>query len=255
MAKFEGMIFAAGLGTRLAPLTDSRPKALVEVCGKPLLRYAIDNYVRCGAVRIVVNVHHFAGQVKAYVESVKREYPDVEFAVSDESDMLLETGGGLKNAEGLFSGKYPIVVGNADVLCNIDLDRCIEAMAEKDDALLVVQQSRKSTRQLVFKDGLLYGWVNTEKQQWKGGAEGENLIERLDEYSHSAYNGFCVIRKSFMAEMPAADKPYGIIDAFLQLRSVKKLREFQFDNEKNYWFDVGTTEKLSKATDYMKNLY
>ena len=119
----EGFILAAGLGTRLRPLTDDRPKALVEVGGKTLLQHAIEKLQASGISHIVVNVHHFADNVVSFLRS--RQW-QCTIDISDESSLLLDTGGGLKHAAPLFSGCENVLVHNVDILSDIDL-RDVEA--------------------------------------------------------------------------------------------------------------------------------
>ena len=113
------MIFAAGLGTRLRPLTNDRPKALVEVYGKPLLEWVILKLRENGIREIVVNVHHFADKIEAFLE--EKENFGIDIQISDEREFLLETGGGLKFAKELLQGDEPILIHNADIISDIDI--------------------------------------------------------------------------------------------------------------------------------------
>ena len=115
----NALIFAAGLGTRLKPLTDTMPKAMVPIHGKPLVQILIEKLKTIGVDHIVINVHHFAQQIIDFVEASNHFGIDIQF--SDETDMLLETGGGLKKAACLFPNADPILVHNVDILSNADL--------------------------------------------------------------------------------------------------------------------------------------
>ncbi len=115
----NALIFAAGLGTRLKPLTDTMPKAMVPIHGKPLVQILIEKLKTIGVDHIVINVHHFAQQIIDFVEACNHFGIDIQF--SDETDMLLETGGGLKKAACLFPNADPILVHNVDILSNADL--------------------------------------------------------------------------------------------------------------------------------------
>ena len=115
----KAMIYAAGLGTRLRPLTDDRPKALIEVGGKPMLQHVIENIKKAGITRAVVNVHHFAGKVIDFLD--RNGNFGIDIAISDESDRLLDTGGGLLKARPLLDGDEPILLHNADILTDLDL--------------------------------------------------------------------------------------------------------------------------------------
>ena len=114
----KAMIFAAGLGTRLRPLTDSMPKALVPVCGKPLLQITIEKLLSGGYDDIVVNVHHFAGQIRDFLSG--RDWPGARISISDETDMLRDTGGGIRYAEPLL-GDGSFLVHNVDIISDLDL--------------------------------------------------------------------------------------------------------------------------------------
>lgn len=154
----KAMIFAAGLGTRLYPLTADRPKALVEVAGLPMIRRVIENVKAAGITKAVVNVHHFAQKIVDYLAA--NDNLGIDITVSDESDLLLETGGGLLKARPLLDGDEPILLHNADICTDIDLRRISLDGAEA--ALLVAE--RNSSRRLIFDrtDGLLCGWINTD---------------------------------------------------------------------------------------------
>ena len=153
----KAMIFAAGLGTRLKPLTDSMPKALVPIGGRPLLGIIIDKLASSGFEDIVVNVHHFADMVEEYLSGL--DIPGVRIRISDERDMLRDTGGGIMHAGPLLgSGRF--LVHNVDILSNIDLQRlCADAGS---DALATLAVSpRKTSRYLLFNDDMrLVGWTN-----------------------------------------------------------------------------------------------
>ena len=115
----NGMIFAAGLGTRLQPLTNDRPKALVEVAGKPLLEYVIRKMIAADVQRIVVNVHHYADQIEAFL--CERHFFDWDIVISDEREKLLDTGGGLLKARELFSPGESVLIHNVDIFSDIDI--------------------------------------------------------------------------------------------------------------------------------------
>ena len=151
----NALIFAAGLGTRLKPLTDTMPKAMVPVNGKPLLQILIEKLKTIGVTKVVINVHHFAQQIIDFVNANDSFGIDIRF--SDETDMLLETGGGLKKASQLFDDKSPVLVHNVDILSNADLSALYEEA--KHTTLLVSE--RQTQRYLLFDDNnRLVGWTN-----------------------------------------------------------------------------------------------
>ena len=124
----EAMIFAAGLGTRLQNETADKPKALVEIGGKPLLQHAIEKLTDAGVSKIIVNVHHYSELVINFIQQNQWQVPVV---VSDESEKLLETGGGLKKAAPLFSKNEPVLIYNVDVLSDLDLKKVVKTHIEK----------------------------------------------------------------------------------------------------------------------------
>ena len=235
----EAMIFAAGLGTRLRPLTNDRPKALVEVCGKTLLKHCIEMLIGNGATRIVINVHHFAEMMKEYISSLKY---NIDIQISDESQLLLDTGGGLKKAIGLFSGKEPIVIANVDILTNINLRQMMQQHIDsKTDATLAIRQ-RQSSRVLLFDSQMqLGGWQNVKT--------GESII-----VSHSkdlkpfAFSGIHIMSPSLFNKFPD-DEVFPIIPHYLKLAESHKIIGYQHDND--YWFDAGSVEKIAEAESFL----
>ena len=169
----QAMILAAGLGTRLKPLTDTMPKALVPVGGKPLLEWNIRKLQAQGYDRFVINIHHFAQQIRDYV--AQQDYaPLVHF--SDETSQLLETGGGLKHAQDLFSDEEPILIHNVDILDNVDYGWFARQHQADEDAVLLVSK-RQTKRYLLFDNGMrLMGWKNIET--------GEIMRDPVDELWH-----------------------------------------------------------------------
>ena len=157
MKTTEAMIFAAGLGTRLRPLTDSMPKALVPVCGKPLLQIVIDRLVSFGIRDIVVNVHHFAGMIEDYLAS--HPVPGVKVRISDEREQLMDTGGGILHAENLL-GADRFLVHNVDIISDLDLE-WLDSSVRSDALATLAVSERKTSRYLLFDDDMrLKGWTN-----------------------------------------------------------------------------------------------
>lgn len=230
----NGMIFAAGLGSRLSPLTDNKPKALVEVGGKPLLYHAINHFYNHGIRHLVVNVHHFSGQIVEYLNVTR--WDGLEVFISDESDQLLDTGGGLVKARNLFLPGQPVLIGNADVYSDASLDAMIAFHEKHKPAVTLMTMQRPSTRQLVFNaDGMLAGWVNHEN--------GRRIVARDDQDVHeAAFCGFHIVEQSFIDLLPSHGV-FPIMDSYLDSASSTDIRQFEMPPG-CFWFDVGTVSKL-----------
>ncbi|MCQ2227409.1 MAG: nucleotidyltransferase family protein [Bacteroidales bacterium] len=242
----NGMIFAAGLGTRLAPLTDTKPKALVELNGKPLIEYAIEQFAKGGVTTLVINVHHFAQQIIDYVNANANKWPEMTIKISDEQDFLLDTGGGLVKALNLFPDDKPIVVGNADVFCNVPIDWFYNLHVKSGRSATLLTRTRNSTRQLLFdKDGRLSGWRNK--------TTGEERLPRINSVEtlalhESAFCGFHVIDQGLIRFWLPVRK-FSIIDAYLSVAADDNIGQVNLPYD-YYWFDIGTPEKLKTAQDY-----
>ena len=155
----QALVFSAGLGTRLQPLTNTRPKALVHVAGQPLLWHVLTKLRESGYERVVVNVHHFASQIVDYLKS--NDF-GMSVLVSDETLQLLDTGGGIKHARELFADDSPILIHNVDILSNVDLNWFSRQHLDDEDAVLLVSR-RNTKRYLLFDSAMrLMGWINTE---------------------------------------------------------------------------------------------
>lgn len=245
----EAMILAAGLGTRLGPLTDSQPKALIEVRGKPLLGWVIHALVRAGATRIVINTHRHEDQIRAYVE--KAGFPDVDFAFSPEPEEPLETGGGLFRAASLFRETDPFILHNADVLSTISLEDLVarhrdarELGGERLVASLAVQR-RPANRALLFDDKGLMGWEN------RGSARAPEGVLRIREpegpVAPWAFTGIHVVEPDIFKLSPRTGR-FSIIDLYLELAAEGYfIRPADVTGDR--WMDVGTPERLEKARE------
>ena len=175
------MIFAAGLGTRLHPLTNDRPKALVEVAGRPLLEHVILKLKQQGFRHLVVNVHHFGQMIVDFLR-VNDNF-GLDIRVSDERELLLNTGGGIKRALPLFDPERPILIHNVDIASDADLAalyREAEGMSPECGALLATNQRRTSRFLLFNREGLLRGWLNERPEGNVGKAMGPEHIDELE---------------------------------------------------------------------------
>ncbi|MCQ2188434.1 MAG: nucleotidyltransferase family protein [Paludibacteraceae bacterium] len=239
----RAMIFAAGLGTRLRPLTDNCPKALVELDGKPLLFHCIENLKRFGVTEFVVNVHHFGEQIIDYLQA--NDF-GVKIKVSDERDFLLDTGGGLKRASALFEGEEPIIVHNVDIFSDADIRMLYDAhLASKADATLLCSH-RDSSRQLVSsEDGRLRAWKNLKTDETKGDAtvfgEPNNQL---------AFAGIHIITPSLLREMSGYPDKFSIIDFYLDMATSHDIQ--LYESADLQMIDVGKVDALAKAGEFIK---
>lgn len=242
LSTMQAFIPAAGLGTRLRPLTDHRPKALVEISGTPLLKITIDNLIRHNITRIVVNIHHYSATMYDYLTNHRW---DAEILISDESDLLLDTGGGLKKAEKLFTPNTPIIIHNVDVLSTINLTDMLQAHSVQDSIATLAVSQRPSSRYLLFNNsGCLSGWINTKTGDCLG-------VDSKDipQYTPLAFSGIAIIEPKLLSLLPPANKPYPIIPAYLNISKYHRINMFQ--HNPNDWLDVGTPERLQQAKTWI----
>lgn len=230
------MIFAAGLGTRLRPFTDDRPKALVQVGSKTLLEHCIRYLQTQGIKDVVVNVHHFADAIiRALTEN--NGYGS-NFEISDEREVVLETGGGLKKARQYFMTEEQFVIMNVDIMTNLNLNTLITSHRSSGAACSLAVMQRKSSRVLLFDDDMrLMGWENT--------ATGERKIARdTSPRSPFAFSGITVMNGSLLADIPFEGK-FSIIELFLY--QARNNDVMGFDHTGDLLLDVGKPEALASA--------
>ena len=240
----QAMIFAAGLGTRLKPLTDRIPKALVSVGGEPLLKRVVFQLKDAGFTRIVVNVHHFSQQIIDYLRENNNFGMDIR--ISDESDKLLETGGGIKKAWPLFDQTEPILIHNVDILSNVNLQKFYQN-APLAARLLVSE--RKTKRYLLFDDTMrLVGWTNIETGEVKSPYPGLNPKD----YQMYAFSGIHMVAPSLFPLMEDEPDKFPIMDFYL--RHCDKVRIEGYVKNDLKLMDVGKQETLKEAEAFLKEL-
>ena len=243
----QAMIFAAGLGTRLKPLTDRIPKALVRVGGEPLLKRVNFQLKDAGFTRIVVNVHHFSNQIIDYLRDNDNFGMDIR--ISDESDKLLETGGGIKKAWPLFDQKEPVLIHNVDILSNVDLKKFYQMEAETPLAARLLVSVRKTKRYLLFDDTMrLVGWTNIETGEVK------SPYKDLDpkQYKMYAFSGIHMVAPSLFPLMEEEPDKFPIMDFYL--RHCDKVRIEGYVKNDLKLMDVGKQETLKEAEQFLQNL-
>ena len=236
------MILAAGLGTRLKALTQDKPKALVPLNGKPLLQHCIENLIANDFHRIVINVHHFGEQIIDFVEQNKF---DADIQISDERDLLMDTGGGIVKATPLFKDSKAVLVHNVDIISNVNLGEMSQQfMASGDDAWLLTQD-RETNRKLLFRDDhQLIGWRNKADGNFKW------VYDSFGQYQEMAFSGLHFFRSDLFAGFE--EKPQSVIDQYLKL--AKNNRIISKPIQPDYWFDLGKPEQLQAAEAYLNTL-
>lgn len=230
------MIFAAGLGTRLKPFTNNSPKALAEVNGKSLLEHNVRYLQRFGIYELIINIHHFAHQVIDAVNDNDGYGSEITF--SDETEMLLETGGGLIKAAHFFEQEPAFVVMNVDILTNLDLGKMIENHHNTGaDATLAVMQ-RASSRQLLFDESMrLSGWTNN--------STGEKRIARQTETNNPfAFSGVQIVSPTVLDHNPYKGK-FSLIDMYLHVAPLLHINGY--DHTGNLFIDVGKPGSVEQA--------
>jgi len=244
------MILAAGLGTRLKPFTDAHPKALAIVNGKSLLQRNVEYLLSYGISDIIVNVHHFADQIITAIH--KNNGWGANITISNETDEVLETGGGLLRAANYFKNEESWLVMNADILTNLDLHKLMVAdeanalKAEGDLVATLAVTDRVSSRNLIFNTaGTLCGWKNntTGQEKWA------NPLRDPNSAVPKAFSGIQIIHASFLKEVQLSGK-FSLIDAYLQLAQHYAIH--YYDHSDGILLDVGKPESLEKAATIFK---
>lgn len=237
----KAMLYAAGLGTRLKPLTDRMPKALVPVGGRPLLDITLERLRKAGVTDVVINVHHFAESIVAHVRT--HEY-GLNIRISDESTQLLETGGGLRKAVSLFpEDDSPILIHNVDILSNADLNAFYTAHLADDAALLV--SPRETKRYLLFdKNGWLAGWTNIET----GEVRSPYPDLDADACRRYAFSGIHTFSPRLFPYMKGFPEKFSIIDFYLSVCDKVCIKAHPDYNLQ--LLDVGKQETLQAAEQF-----
>lgn len=244
----KALIFAAGLGTRLKPLTDTRPKALVEVGGEPLIAHVIRKLKAAGCEEIVVNVHHFADQIVDYIEA-NRQF-GVRIRISDERKQLLDTGGGIRQAAGLFTPDgEPFLIHNVDIFSNVDIPTFVREHEPHCGATLLVS-NRKTSRYLLFhpEDMRLMGWTNVQTGEVKSPYPDlkPELCKAL------AFSGIHLFSPQLLPLMEPMGERFSIIDFYLNVADRTVIKGVEMENLN--LIDVGKMETLAQAEAFLSGM-
>ena len=245
----HGLIFAAGLGTRLKPLTDRMPKALVPLAGKPLLQWQVEKLRDAGITDIIVNVHHFPDMI---IDTIRANQGwNCNIAVSDEREMLLDTGGGLKKIknEKLKIINEPILACNVDILSNIDLRALISAYERTGVSQLVVSK-RETQRYLCFDEkDRLCGWTNIKT----GEVRPNNGTWKIEDAQLLAFSGMQILSPDVLAMLDTMkEDKFSLIDFYLSICGKAELKAFVPNDYR--MMDVGKIDQIEEAEIFAKSL-
>lgn len=245
----KAMILAAGLGTRLRPLTNSIPKALVEIEGKTMLEHTIRNLAQQGFEEIVVNVHHFADKIKNFLSM--HDF-GVEIRISDESEKLLDTGGGIIKASNiLFDETYKsVLIHNVDILSNANLSEMMKEHNERERVATLLVSNRNSSRKLIFdKNMSLAGWHNLTTEEFK-----PSSYEQLSDHRELSFSGIYIINKAGVEEMKdlLGSYKYSVMEYFLHPDRHGKIKGYM--QKDLQLVDMGKPANLPQASDLLLRL-
>lgn len=255
----KAVVFAAGKGTRLRPLTDHIPKALVEVGGVPMLKRVIMKLKDAGIDEIVVNVHHFAHLIKEYVDA--NHQFGINIHISDESDTLLDTGGGiLKAAHWLEDGNEPFLVHNADILTDIALSpMLLDHIEHKRDVTLLCDTRDTSRYLLMDPDMCMHGWCNTSTGQTR-----PTELDNATHYDRYAFGGVYLMQPSIIDSLrqyrnmhavhsgyEPTQMPFSIMDFFIEYCGKLNIGGYR-PTSQYFWYDIGKPETLERADEFFK---
>jgi N-acetyl-alpha-D-muramate 1-phosphate uridylyltransferase len=231
------MLFAAGLGTRFKPWTDKHPKALAVVNGKSLLQRNIEYLQKYDITDVVVNVHHFPEQVIDVIE--KNDGWGSTVTISDETDELLDTGGGLLKAKHLLF-RDSILALNVDILTDINIKHFLAHHQQENSIITVAVSDRNTSRYLLFnKYNRLIGWRNKTTDETRIVIEAKDIFEK-------AYSGMAIFQPEALDLISLRGK-FSLIEAYLQLAPANKIAAYDHTGER--WIDVGKPENVNKAEE------
>jgi len=240
----KALVFAAGLGTRLKPLTDTQPKALVQVAGKPLLEHVICKLIANGFDRIIVNVHHFAGQIIDFIE--KNNAFGADIVISDERDALLDTGGGIKKAGWFLNEDEPFLVHNVDILSNLDLTALYHYHCAHGGLASLVVNDRETSRYLLVDNDLrLAGWEN----RMTGEIKSPYAPFDARQCKALAFSGIHLLSPAVFQKMESWSGKFSIIDFYLSIATGEDI--YAYIPPMFQMIDVGTVDSLQKAEMFL----
>ncbi|MDR0371603.1 MAG: NTP transferase domain-containing protein [Prevotellaceae bacterium] len=239
----KAMIFSAGLGTRLKPITDTLPKALVSVGGKPLLEHVIEKLKSSGFADIVINVHHFPDLIIDFLQS-KNNF-NINILISDERQELLNTGGGIVHTADFFEGEKAFLVHNVDILSNINLTDFVRYHRNHGAFATLVASPRETSRYFLFDDDLcLKGWTNIDT----GDVKPANL-KAIGDYRQLAFSGIQLLSAAALAQMKTYGKVFSVTDFYISASGDYPIKAYIPENYQ--MIDVGKPDALDRAEEFI----
>ena len=237
----KALILAAGLGSRLKPLTDNKPKALIEINGTSLIELVINRLIRFGFNQLIINVHHYADDIIKFLN--KKNNFGIEIVVSNEKDLLLDTGGGLKKAGWFFDDEKPFLIHNVDILSNIDLGILYNSHNSLNSLITLAVQTRYSTRYFLFdEEKNLCGWRNEVSNETKITRDPSGKLTPF------AFSGIHIIDPEIFRFMPDL-KVFPIVDFYLDIASKHQIT--YFDHTSSIFLDLGKKENIIRAKELL----
>ncbi len=238
----KAMIFAAGLGTRLRPLTNDRPKALVEVGGVAMLERVITRLKSHGITEIVINIHHFGEKIIEFIK--ENNNFGITIHISDERDLLLDTGGGILKAQQWLDGNEPIIIHNADILTDFDLHKMVEQHINSNaDATLLVADRKTARYFYIGENNRLNGWTNISTGEVK---PADYIALNTDKLR--AFGGVHIVSPSIFSELQnySTEPKFSITPFYIDRCKDLKIMGYT-PNEKYQWHDIGKIESIAIA--------
>ncbi len=243
----KAMIFAAGLGTRLKPITDTLPKALVPIAGKTLLEHVITKLAKAGFDDLIINVHHHADMICSFLK--ERKNFGLKISISDERKMLLDTGGGIRKAAPFFNDGSPFLVHNVDIISDVDLRNLYQQHCDSGNLATLLVKHRDTARYLLFDRQMrMKGWTNVKTGEVKSPIT--NL--QLADYERLAFSGIHVISPKIFEYMENYPAKFPIMDFYIS--NCGKIDIGGIVNDNQRMIDVGKIESLAEAERLVENM-
>ncbi|MBC8321433.1 MAG: NTP transferase domain-containing protein [Bacteroidetes bacterium] len=241
----KAIILAAGLGTRLKKITDNKPKALIEINGKTMLETVIQNLKNQGVYNFLINIHHLGQSIIDYL--TENNNFGVNISISDERQLLLDTGGAILNAQKFISGNEPILVHNVDIISNINIQNLVASHKNDNSIATLCVRKRNSQRALLFNNSMhLIGWCNLGTNEFRWSTTPHKEFEMY------AFSGIYIIEPEFIDHITLKGK-FSIIDAWLEIVKNNTYSPVRtgiisgYIDKSEIWHDLGTIEKINIA--------